>query len=526
MAIGRTSASRSRRRCARSTGPGRANADPAEAALDAARRRRAPGNASRAHPRARSSQLEAALRRGVTADVVVERHAASTRGSSTSSPRIAGASAGLMVGAPSGARRRRLLRGQAARASPTRSSAYLRGAPSAGGARPVAARRARASGRRSRRSTPAPPSSRPTRPTTTPPTRTRTRSSPRDATAVVILGQRARTGSARGSSSTTAACTPSMALRERRLRDHHGQLQPRDGLDRLRHLGPPLLRAAHLEDVANVLDAEPAGRRTEPGVIVQFGRPDARSSSPPARAAGAASSARRPRPSTWPRTASAGTRCCDELGIPSPPAARATTVDEALAVAARSATRCWCARATCSAGGPWRSSTTTSDLRRRDVDRGPSTRGRRLGRSPGPRRPVPGGRDRGGRRRRARTAGEVLDRPASWSTSRRPASTRATRRARCHRRPRRRRWSTRSSGTPGPSPALEVVRPPQRPVRRQGRAALRARGQPAGQPHGAVRGQGHRRAAGQGGRPGHGRADPGASSPRACSAAGRRAGLT
>ena len=31
----------------------------------------------------------------------------------------------------------------------------------------------------------------------------------------------------------------------RRLRDHHGELQPRDGLDRLRHLGPPVLRAAH-----------------------------------------------------------------------------------------------------------------------------------------------------------------------------------------------------------------------------------------------------------------------------------------
>ena len=30
-----------------------------------------------------------------------------------------------------------------------------------------------------------------------------------------------------------------------RLRDHHGQLQPGDGLHRLRHLGPALLRAAH-----------------------------------------------------------------------------------------------------------------------------------------------------------------------------------------------------------------------------------------------------------------------------------------
>ena len=31
----------------------------------------------------------------------------------------------------------------------------------------------------------------------------------------------------------------------RRLRDDHGQLQPRDGVDRLRHERPPLLRAAH-----------------------------------------------------------------------------------------------------------------------------------------------------------------------------------------------------------------------------------------------------------------------------------------
>ncbi|MCY1236000.1 hypothetical protein D9M72_486360 [compost metagenome] len=31
----------------------------------------------------------------------------------------------------------------------------------------------------------------------------------------------------------------------RRLRDHHGQLQPRDRVDRLRHLRPPVLRAAH-----------------------------------------------------------------------------------------------------------------------------------------------------------------------------------------------------------------------------------------------------------------------------------------
>ena len=36
------------------------------------------------------------------------------------------------------------------------------------------------------------------------------------------------------------------ALREDGLRDDHGQLQPRDRQHRLRHLGPPLFRAAHL----------------------------------------------------------------------------------------------------------------------------------------------------------------------------------------------------------------------------------------------------------------------------------------
>jgi hypothetical protein len=35
-----------------------------------------------------------------------------------------------------------------------------------------------------------------------------------------------------------------LALRERRLRDHHGQLQPGNRVHRLRHLRPPVFRAA------------------------------------------------------------------------------------------------------------------------------------------------------------------------------------------------------------------------------------------------------------------------------------------
>ncbi len=40
-------------------------------------------------------------------------------------------------------------------------------------------------------------------------------------------------------------CHASFALARGRLRNHHDQLQSGDGFDRLRHFGPPLLRAAH-----------------------------------------------------------------------------------------------------------------------------------------------------------------------------------------------------------------------------------------------------------------------------------------
>jgi carbamoyl-phosphate synthase large subunit len=50
------------------------------------------------------------------------------------------------------------------------------------------------------------------------------------------------------------------------LRDHHGQLQPGDGLHRLRHLRPPVLRAAHPRGRAG-----DRRRRAPEGVIVQFG---------------------------------------------------------------------------------------------------------------------------------------------------------------------------------------------------------------------------------------------------------------
>ena len=80
--------------------------------------------------------------------------------------------------------------------------------------------------------------------TTTRPTRTRTRCRPPTAPRVVILGS----GPNRiGQGIEFDYCCVHASLRpaRRRLRDGHGQLQPRDRLHRLRHLGPPLLRAAH-----------------------------------------------------------------------------------------------------------------------------------------------------------------------------------------------------------------------------------------------------------------------------------------
>ena len=49
----------------------------------------------------------------------------------------------------------------------------------------------------------------------------------------------------------------------------------------------------------------------------------------------------------------------EELSIPQPRGAMATSVEEALATANRIFIPCWCARLTCSADARWRSSMTT-----------------------------------------------------------------------------------------------------------------------------------------------------------------------
>ena len=130
------------------------------------------------------------------------------------------------------------------------------------GARPRRDRGARAAGRcpAGSPSTRARPSSRRGRRTTTSRTRRATDEPSRPA-ARSSCSARARTGSARASSSTTAASA--RRRRSARLGYEAGarQLEPRDRLDRLRHVGPALPRAGHARARARRLRARAAGRR-------------------------------------------------------------------------------------------------------------------------------------------------------------------------------------------------------------------------------------------------------------------------
>ena len=107
-----------------------------------------------------------------------------------------------------------------------------------------------ACGRCSSASTPAPPNSLRPPPTCIRPTRRRltaTRvdeAAPSDKKKVIILGGGPnRIG--QGIEFDYCCCHACFRAQGRRLRNHHGQLQSGDGVDRLRHLRPALFRAAH-----------------------------------------------------------------------------------------------------------------------------------------------------------------------------------------------------------------------------------------------------------------------------------------
>ena len=324
---------------------------------------------------------------------------------------------------------------------------------------------------------------------------------PRERPAVIILGSGPnRIG--QGVEFDYSCVHASFALRDAGLRHGDGQLQPRDGLHRLRHQQPALLRAAHPR-----------------------GRPRGR-----ARRAAGRAGRRRHRPARRPDPARA------RAGAQGRPASRSSgTSPEAIDLAedrgafgrvlaeaqpagaqarhrlqrgrgrrgrhARSATRCSSARPTCSAGAAWRSSTTTR--------RWPPT-------SPAPPSPAPS--------TRCSSTGSSTTRSRSTSTR----STTATEMylggimehieeagihsgdSACTLPPvtlGRDRARAGPRVDPQAGPGHRRPRADERPVRAGPGHPLRARGQPAGVAHGAVRRQGHRRADRQGGGPGDARRD-------------------
>ena len=200
---------------------------------------------------------------------------------------------------------------------------------------------------------------------------------PRERPAVIILGSGPnRIG--QGIEFDYSCVHASMALCRGRLRDRDGQLQPRDRLDRLRHLRPALLRAAHARGRARDRARRGAGRPGR-GRDLPARRADAARAGAGARGQRRADRrhlARGDPPRRGARRVRPGARRGRAAG------AQARHGDVVRRGAARSpprsATRCWCGRRTSSAAAAWRSSTTTTALEgyidRGDRDRARSTR--------------------------------------------------------------------------------------------------------------------------------------------------------
>ena len=183
-----------------------------------------------------------------------------------------------------------------------------------------------------------------------------------------------------------------------RLRGGARQLEPRDGLDRLRHLRPPLPRAAHARARARRLRARAAARRRRLLRRPDAAAPRARRSPPPACRCSATRSTRstRPRTAAASRSCSASSACAPEWGA-AEDAAEAREVAERIGYPVL-------VRPHHVIGG-----------RGMHVAR---SAGRARRRRPVPRRPLPRGRARARRRRALRRRGTRGSRRCSSTSSR------------------------------------------------------------------------------------------------------------
>ncbi len=299
----------------------------------------------------------------------------------------------------------------------------------AGGGRQPRAPHASGCARSTRPSTPAPPSSPRRRRTTTRRYDEETEVEPRERAAILILGS--------GPEPHRAGHRVRLLVRARRaraqgrVRDRDDQLQPGDRLDGLRHLRPPLLRAADVRGRPRGLRrrgrrrpgrrghraarrADPAVPRAAPGRRRRADprhhpRGDRRSPRTAARSAGSCATPACPRPRSAPRRRPSEAR--RDRGVDRLPRARA-------------------ARRTCSAAAAWRSSTTTpscgSTWTRPSRRRRTASRRRRCSSTASSTTPSRSTSTPCSTARRCSSA-------ASWSTSRRPASTPATPPACCRR---------------------------------------------------------------------------------------------
>ena len=183
---------------------------------------------------------------------------------------------------------------------------------------------------------------------------------------------------------------------------------------------------------------------------------------------------------------------CTRLGIAQPPGAVASTATEALAAAADIGYPVLL-RPSYVLGGRAMEIIYDDDgspPRHGGAGRRPGSRGGRDGRAAGLGRPLLGGRHRGRRRRAARPHRRGADRRRDGARRgggralgglglRAPAPDTRPGHARHHRHPH-----------PGAGGRARRLRPPERPVRGEGRCGLRPGGEPPRQPHGALRGQG------------------------------------
>ena len=188
-----------------------------------------------------------------------------------------------------------------------------------------------------------------------------------------------------------------LRARRGRLRDDHGQLQPRDRLDRLRHLGPPVFRAADRRG-----RARDHPRRGERGRAARRDRAARRPDAAQARQAARRGRRADPRHLARRDRSRRGPRALPAAAAPPRAAASRPTTSAATRRSCSRRSSGWAIRSCCGRPTCWAASRCGSSMAPGEVERFMAQAGKLAEARPDPDRPLPAGRDRGRRRRRRR----------------------------------------------------------------------------------------------------------------------------